>query len=115
MELAYVDVGTGRPILMLHGFTGTASSHFAALINELSADFRIVAPDLRGFGQSSKPVDGYDKRTVAEDIYQLVQSLGFGKIFLKSNMPVVHCLLIHARGPQNFDPLRFIHGFCRTQ
>ncbi|MGA9154987.1 MAG: alpha/beta hydrolase, partial [Candidatus Nitrosopolaris sp.] len=41
-----------------------------------------IAPDLRGLGDSSKPLTGYDGKTVAEDIHQLVTKLGFKTIFL---------------------------------
>jgi pimeloyl-ACP methyl ester carboxylesterase len=42
----------------------------------------VSTPDMRGLGGSSRPPLGYDKRTVAHDIYQLVRQLGFEKIFL---------------------------------
>src|SRR5260370_20290953 len=44
--------------------------------------YTVIAPDMRGLGDSSKPATGYDKRTVAEDIYQLVRQLGFERILL---------------------------------
>jgi pimeloyl-ACP methyl ester carboxylesterase len=37
----------------------------------------VIAPDLRGFGQSSKPMNGYDKKMMAQDIHALAQSLGY--------------------------------------
>jgi pimeloyl-ACP methyl ester carboxylesterase len=52
------------------------------VIPALAERYTVIAPDLRGFGESSKPQSGYDKRTVAEDIYQLVRHLGFEKVFL---------------------------------
>ena len=48
----------------------------------LAKNYTVIAPDLRGLGDSSKPATGYDGRTTAEDIYQLVSQLGFKKIFL---------------------------------
>lgn len=45
-------------------------------------NYTVIAADLRGLGDSSKPVTGYDGNTTAEDIYQLVSQLGFSKIFL---------------------------------
>jgi pimeloyl-ACP methyl ester carboxylesterase len=45
-------------------------------------NYTVIAPDLRGLGDSSKPVTGYDGNTTAQDIYQLVSQLGFSKIFL---------------------------------
>ena len=48
----------------------------------LAKNYTVIAPDLRGFGDSSKPVTGYDGNTTAEDIYQLLSQLGFSNIFL---------------------------------
>ena len=47
----------------------------------LAKNYTVVVPDLRGFGDSSKPVTGYDGKTTAEDIYQLTSQLGFNQIF----------------------------------
>jgi pimeloyl-ACP methyl ester carboxylesterase len=48
----------------------------------LAKNYTVIVPDLRGLGDSSKPLTGYDGKTVAEDIYQLVSQLGFKQIFL---------------------------------
>jgi pimeloyl-ACP methyl ester carboxylesterase len=48
----------------------------------LAKNYTVIVPDLRGLGDSSKPVTGYDGKTVAEDIHQLVSQLGFKQIFL---------------------------------
>jgi pimeloyl-ACP methyl ester carboxylesterase len=48
----------------------------------LAKNYTVVVPDLRGFGDSSKPLTGYDGKTTAEDIYQLMTQLGFSQIFL---------------------------------
>jgi pimeloyl-ACP methyl ester carboxylesterase len=48
----------------------------------LAKNYTVIAPDLRGSGDSSKPLTGYDGKTVAEDIHQLVTQLGFKTIFL---------------------------------
>ena len=48
----------------------------------LAKNYTVIAPDLRGLGDSSKPLTGYDGKTVAEDIHQLVGKLGFKTIFL---------------------------------
>lgn len=53
------------------------------IIPELVANnYTVIAPDLRGLGDSEKPQTGYDKKTIAEDIYQLVKKLGYDKIYL---------------------------------
>ena len=48
----------------------------------LAKNHTVIVPDLRGLGDSSKPLTGYDGKTVAEDIHQLVTQLGFKRIFL---------------------------------
>jgi len=48
----------------------------------LAKNYTVIAPDLRGLGDSSKPLTGYDGKTIAEDIHQLVTQLGFKTIFL---------------------------------
>jgi pimeloyl-ACP methyl ester carboxylesterase len=50
------------------------------LISELAKTHRVIAPDLRGFGSSSKPESGYDKKTMAQDIHALAASLGHSRI-----------------------------------
>lgn len=51
-QLWYEDVGQGEAALLLHGFTGTARSDLSAQIDFLSQTYRVVAPDLRGYGRS---------------------------------------------------------------
>ena len=48
----------------------------------LAKNYTVIAPDSRGLGDSSKPTTGYDGKTTAKDIYQLVSQRGFNKIFL---------------------------------
>lgn len=64
-SIAYHDEGQGPPVLLLHGFTGTARSHLGKLIADLRRDQRVLAPDLRGYGQSRPPL-----RTYPPDFYQ---------------------------------------------
>jgi pimeloyl-ACP methyl ester carboxylesterase len=52
------------------------------LFDEFGNDYTIIAPDMRGLGDSSKPAAGYDKKTMAADIHDLVKSLGYQKINL---------------------------------
>jgi pimeloyl-ACP methyl ester carboxylesterase len=47
----------------------------------LAKNYTVIVPALRGLGDSSKPASGYDGKTTAEDIHQLVSKLGFKKIF----------------------------------
>ena len=46
-------------------------------MTQLAKNNTVIAPDLRGFGQSSKPMTGYDKKTMAQDVHALALSLGY--------------------------------------
>ncbi|GAA2777518.1 alpha/beta hydrolase [Crossiella cryophila] len=73
--------GTGRPIVLLHGFPQTHLMwrHVAA---DLAADHTVIVPDLRGYGASDKPAEGYAKRTMAADIVTLAAALGHQRFAL---------------------------------
>lgn len=73
--------GSGSPIVLLHGFPQTHLMwrHVAL---DLAAEHTVICPDLRGYGASSKPVDGYSKRAMAADIVALADALGFPRFAL---------------------------------
>ncbi|HET6889519.1 MAG TPA: alpha/beta hydrolase [Pyrinomonadaceae bacterium] len=76
VRLHYLIAGNGDPVILLHGYA--QNSHmWRPLMVELAKTRLVIAPDLRGFGQSSKPSGGYDKKTMAQDIHGLATSLGF--------------------------------------
>jgi len=75
-RIHYLVAGTGEPIILLHGYAQT-SHMWRPLIAELAKTNSVIAPDLRGFGQSGKPPQGYDKKTMAQDIHALAASLGY--------------------------------------
>jgi len=81
VRLHYVVAGRGEPVVLLHGWPQTWFE-WRRIIPALAAKYTVIAPDLRGLGDSSKPPGGYDKRTVAGDVYQLVHKLGFEHINL---------------------------------
>jgi pimeloyl-ACP methyl ester carboxylesterase len=81
IQLHYVIGGHGDPVVLLHGWPQTWYE-WRHIMPALAKNYTVVAPDLRGLGDSSKPVTGYDGKTVAEDIHQLVAQLGFNNIFI---------------------------------
>src|ERR671911_2177826 len=81
IQLHYVTGGQGDPIVLLHGWPETWYE-WRHIMPALAKNYTVIAPDLRGLGDSSKPLTGYDGKTVAEDIHQLVTQLGFNSIFL---------------------------------
>jgi pimeloyl-ACP methyl ester carboxylesterase len=74
-KLHYLAAGKGKPVLLLHGYAQT-SHMWRPLIAELASTHTVIAPDLRGFGQSAKPQGGYTKKTMAQDVHALMASLG---------------------------------------
>jgi pimeloyl-ACP methyl ester carboxylesterase len=68
----------------LHGFP-QSWYEWRHIMPALAKNYTVIAPDLRGFGDSSKPITGYDGKTTAEDIYQLTSQLGFNQIFLAAH------------------------------
>jgi pimeloyl-ACP methyl ester carboxylesterase len=67
--------GTGPAVILIHGF-GDTGDMWAPLAASLARDHTVVVPDLRGMGLSSKPPDGYDKRTQAADMRGVLTALG---------------------------------------
>ena len=65
--------GKGTPVVLLHGWpeTGYAWRHVAPRL--VAAGYQVIVPDLRGFGNSSRPAEGYDRMTMAEDVRRLVR------------------------------------------
>ena len=79
IRLHYLAAGKGNAVLLLHGYAQT-SHMWRPLIGELAKSRTVIAPDLRGFGQSSKPLDtpdhaGSSKRAKARDCIALMRKL----------------------------------------
>ncbi len=79
VKLHYLFAGTGDPVVLLHGYAQN-SRMWRPLFGDLAKTHTVIAPDLRGFGKSSKPESGYEKATMAQDIHALAASLGFKRI-----------------------------------
>jgi pimeloyl-ACP methyl ester carboxylesterase len=81
IQMHYVIGGQGDPVVLLHGWPQTWYE-WRHIMPALARNYTVIVPDLRGLGDSSKPLTGYDGNTTAEDIHQLVAQLGFKDIFL---------------------------------
>jgi valacyclovir hydrolase len=82
VTLHYEEAGSGPPLLMLHGGLGTALLHFRRDIPAFAARYRVIAPDLRGYGQSTPPrafpPDFYERD--AADMAALLDALGLAAV-----------------------------------
>jgi pimeloyl-ACP methyl ester carboxylesterase len=81
VRLHCLVAGKGDPVVLLHGYAQT-SHMWLPLISKLADKHTVIAPDLRGFGQSSAPADGYTKAAMAQDIHALVKGLNYDRIRL---------------------------------
>src|SRR5438105_15141266 len=79
VRLHYLEAGTGSPIILLHGF-GETSHMWLPLIPKLAVNHTVIAPDLRGSGESGVPDSGYAQVTMHRDILALAQSHGWTSI-----------------------------------
>jgi pimeloyl-ACP methyl ester carboxylesterase len=77
-RLSYLIGGTGEPVVLLHGWPQTARSWRLVLPSLAALGYTVIAPDLRGTGQSARAGDGYEKDNQAEDMRQLLRVLGLG-------------------------------------
>ena len=79
LRMHYLIAGNGgSAIILLHGYA--QNSHmWRPLMKELGKTHLVIAPDLRGFGDTTKADTGYDKKHMAEDVHALARSLGIEK------------------------------------
>ena len=135
MTMHYVTAGAGAPLVLLHGFPQTWYE-WRLVMPALAERFTVIAPDLRGLGDSSRPAGGYRKTRVAEDVWELVHDvLGHKTLFLVGHDwggPVAYALaaahraavkklaildvVIPGDGSDEFSTSqgRWHHGFHRT-
>jgi pimeloyl-ACP methyl ester carboxylesterase len=81
LRMHVTDAGTGTPVLLLHGFP-ESSREWAPVMTALSDRARLVAPDLRGAGETDAPNAGYDSETVQRDLIALLDELGLARVDL---------------------------------
>jgi pimeloyl-ACP methyl ester carboxylesterase len=74
VKLHYLEEGHGNVVVLLHGWPHTSHS-WRHVMPVLSKQYRVIAPDLRGLGDSSRPATGFDSASVAGDIIELMDVL----------------------------------------
>ena len=75
VSIYYEDHGSGKPVVLIHGYPLNGASWEKQLPALLEAGYRVISYDRRGFGQSSKPTTGYDYDTFSQDLHRLVGQL----------------------------------------
>ena len=111
VRLHYLVAGKGDPVVLLHGYAET-SHMWLPLIAKLADKHTVIAPDLRGFGQSSAPPDGYAKAAMAQDIHALVRKLGYDHIRLVGHdIGLMVAYAYAAQYPTEVDRLVLMEAF----
>ena len=111
VRLHYLVAGKGDPVVLLHGYAQT-SHMWLPLISKLADRHTVIAPDLRGFGQSSAPADGYTKAAMAQDIHALVKSLKYDRIRLVGHdIGLMVAYAYAAQYPNEVDRLVLMEAF----
>lgn len=75
IELYYEDHGSGKPVVLIHGYPLSGASWEKQVPVLLQAGFRVITYDRRGFGKSSQPTTGYNYDVFAEDLQKLITHL----------------------------------------
>ncbi len=75
-ELFYKDWGTGRPVVFSHGWPLSADAWESQMVHLASRGCRCIAHDRRGHGRSGQPWTGNDMDTYADDLSELIETLG---------------------------------------
>lgn len=70
------SAGSGVPVLLVHGWLGTSYTWRKVAPKLVEKGFRVICPDMRGYGDSDKPLTGYDGLTLVEDLREILTQLG---------------------------------------
>ncbi|AFC30695.1 Putative non-heme chloroperoxidase [Paenibacillus mucilaginosus 3016] len=82
VEIYYEDHGTGKPVVLIHGWPLSGRSWEAQVPALIEAGYRVITYDRRGFGKSSQPWNGYDYDTFAADLHKLIEHLDLRDVTL---------------------------------
>jgi non-heme chloroperoxidase len=75
IDLYYEDHGSGKPVVLIHGYPLDGASWEKQIAALLASGYRVITYDRRGFGKSSQPTTGYDYDTFAEDLRKVVTKI----------------------------------------
>jgi pimeloyl-ACP methyl ester carboxylesterase len=111
VRLHYLIAGKGDPVVLLHGYAET-SHMWLPLIARLAANHTVIAPDLRGFGDSDAPADGYTKAAMARDVHALVASLKYSKVkIVGHDIGLMVAYAYAAQYPSEVDRIALMDAF----
>ncbi|GGZ14115.1 arylesterase [Echinicola pacifica] len=80
VDLFYQDYGTGKPVILVHGWPLSHQAWEGQIQSLLEAGHRVIAYDRRGFGLSSQPLEGYDYSSLASDLREIILQLDLQEV-----------------------------------
>ncbi len=108
IDTFYLEAGRGDPVILLHGLGSTMSGMLPTL-DDLAHDYRVIAPDIPGFGDSSKPIRPYHAGFFAKWLIALMDELGIERAHLVGNSMGGRIALEAAlRAPERVDRLALL-------
>jgi len=111
IKMHYLVAGKGTPVLLLHGYA--QNSHmWRPTMMQLAKTHLVVAPDLRGFGDTTKAKEGYDKKTMAQDVHALAKQLGISKTgVVGHDIGLMVAYAYAAQYPQEVERIALLDAF----
>jgi pimeloyl-ACP methyl ester carboxylesterase len=111
VRLHYLVAGKSDPVVLQHGYAET-SHMWRPLIAELAGTRNVIAPNLRGSGQSSTPADGYTKAEMAQNIHALARKLRYVHIrIVGHDIGLMVAYAYAAQYPSEVDRIVLIDAF----
>jgi pimeloyl-ACP methyl ester carboxylesterase len=84
VNLHYIVAGEGPVVLGMHGWPQN-HREFLPVIDKLGGQYQFIAPDLRGYADSDKPFSGYEPKTIAQDMLELLAAEGVDRFHILSH------------------------------
>lgn len=111
IKMHYLAAGKGSPVILLHGYA--QNSHmWRPTMKALARTHRVIAPDLRGFGDTSKADSGYDKKTMAQDVHALAKQLGIARAgIVGHDIGLMVAYAYAAQYPQEVERIALLDAF----
>ena len=111
IRMHYLTAGSGDPVILIHGYA--QNSHmWRPAMKELAKTHLVVAPDLRGFGDTTKAESGYDKKSMAVDVHELARQLGIRKAGIAGHdIGLMVAYAYAAQFPQEVERMALLDAF----
>jgi pimeloyl-ACP methyl ester carboxylesterase len=111
LRMHYLVAGKGSPVILLHGYAQNSHMWRPAMA-QLRKNHLVIAPDLRGFGDTTKAASGYDKKTMAQDVHALARRLGIGKAGVAGHdIGLMVAYAYAAQYPQDVERIALLDAF----